>query len=208
MRLARTARDRAAPGIRYALSTQGTRHVMLVSQPHEPDRDLDGIAANCPWAMRAVGLQDAMEAIERAVDLVWRSGGDGRFDSIDFVGHGHPGGLTLGRSGAEGGNSIWLDPQVLMAFTTLRDRLRDDGSVVRLLGCSVARPVPRSERNPNTDAELLCTALARMADHTLEASQETLSASDFCRSGLRSTVKLARYDRDGRLLAFSGCRKA
>jgi len=198
MRFARTLFDPADPAIRYALSKTGSRHIMLVSQPRLADAELDQIAARCPWAMRAASLDDAMQNIRRAGELLWRSTGEISFDSIDFVGHGHSGSLTMGSAPQPDRTEIWLEPNVLAAFVDLRVYLRDTQSVVRLLGCNVAGPVSRANRRAGTDGELLCTALARMADHPLQASTAALNGCDFTKSGIAASVTLVRYDRDGR----------
>ena len=129
--------------------------------------------------------------------------GEITFDSIDFVGHGQAGGLAMGRYNSRISNRIWLHPAVLAAFTDLRVRLRDERSVIRLLGCNVARPIGREHRLVGTDGELLCMALARMADHTVEACAAGVRAGDFTADGVRASLELARFDRDGQLLARS-----
>lgn len=202
--------DPTSPQVRYGVTEDGTCHVLVVSDPRpRPDLpgdvDLDDIARNCPWAMRANSLDGALQAVERAGALLWRDSrdawGQGRwFDSIEFVGHAASGRMRMGRAAPAMANDIRLDVQVLQAFTQLRRRFVAQGGVLRLLGCDLGAAQGIDDREALSDGVLLAMALARMVGRETQVSQRALGADDFDARGLKPGVALLHVDGDGALL--------
>ncbi len=168
----------------------------MVTGDPDGDRELLEIQTKCPWAMTARHLEQALDLILAAQQLLWQRDHRFHFDIIDLVGHGTPGSLRLGaKHGHRFQAVLSLHPRAFTTLSPLRRVL--EGGQLRLIACHVGTEPPAHAREFANDGVLLAMALARSLHVAVQAAHTVVLASDLDSNGNLDESKFTSFSADG-----------